>query len=138
MSMRKTAPKPRHAARGRLNRVPEATEVLGYLEQAGGAATEHELARAFGVKRRDRFRLKRVLRELEDGDAPRSRRRRSGAPPSVAVLDVAALDADGEPLARLASEPEDTPPRIRLRPGEAEPTMVSRPATRSTASRNRG
>ena len=48
------------------------------LEQAGGAATEHELARALGVKGRDRFRLKRVLRELEDGGAPRPQRRRSG------------------------------------------------------------
>ncbi len=99
--------------------MPAAADVLGYLEQAGGAASERELARAFGVKGRDRFRLKRVLRELENGEAPRPRRRGSGAPPSVAVLDVAALDADGEPLARLASEPEDTPPGIRLLAGAA-------------------
>jgi ribonuclease R len=119
MSMRKTSSKIRHAVRTRARRVPDAAAVLGYLEQAGGAATEHELARAFGVKGRDRFRLKRVLRELEDGGTPRPRRRRSGAPPSVAVLDVGALDPDGEPLARLTSEPEDTAPRIRLLPGDA-------------------
>ena len=54
------------------------------------------------------------------------RRRRSGAPPSVAVLEVAALDADGEPLARLASEPEDTPPRIRLLAGGARAAAPGR------------
>jgi ribonuclease R len=117
--MRKSSSKIRRAARARRGRVPEPGDVLSYLEQSEGAASEHELARAFGVKGRDRFRLKRVLRELEDGGAPRSRGRRSGAPPSVAVLDVAALDADGEPLARLASEPEGTPPRIRLLAGDA-------------------
>src|SRR5690606_3233992 len=71
----------------------------------------------FGVKRRDRFRLKRVLRELENGGAPQPRRRRSKAP-GVAVLDVAALDADGEPLARLASDSQDVAPRIRVLPGD--------------------
>jgi ribonuclease R len=117
MGMRKTSSKGRQGPRTSRSRVPQAGDVLGYLEQAGGGATEHELARAFGVKRRDRFRLKRVLRELEDGPAPRPRRRSSGAPPSVAVLEVAALDADGEPLARLASEPDDAPPGIRLLSG---------------------
>src|SRR5687767_12103950 len=103
MSMPKISSKIRHAVRTRERRVPDAAAVLGYLEQAGGAATEHELARAFGVKGRDRFRLKRLLRELEDGGTPRPRRRRPGVAPSVAVLDVAALDPDGEPLARLTS-----------------------------------
>src|SRR5690606_6007456 len=114
--MRKTSFKIRHAARAGRSRVPEAGDVLDYLEQAGGAATEHELARAFGVKRRDRFRLKRVLRELENGGAPQPRRHQSKGP-GVAVLDVAALDADGEPLARLASESEEVAPRIRVLPG---------------------
>ena len=117
--MRKSSSKIRHAVRARRRRLPQAADVLGYLEQAGGAVSERELARALGVKGGDRFRLKRVLRELEDGGAPRPQRRRSGAPPSVAVLDVAALDADGEPLARLASEAEDAPPRIRLLAGDA-------------------
>jgi ribonuclease R len=117
--MRKVSPKIRRSPRTRRSRVPERDDVLSYLEQAGGEVSEHELARALGVKGRDRFRLKRVLRELEEVGAPRSRRGKSGAPPSVAVLDVAALDADGEPLARLASEAEDAPPRIRLLPGDS-------------------
>jgi ribonuclease R len=98
--------------------VPDRDDVLSYIEQAGGEVGEHDRVRAFGVKGRDRFRLKRVLRDLESDGAPRARGRKSGAPPSVAVLDVAALDEDGEPLARLASEPEDAPPRIRLLAGD--------------------
>ena len=103
-------------ARASRSGLPARDDVMNYLEQSGGALSEHDLARAFGVKGRDRLRLKRMLRDLgEDGTRPT--RRRSGAPPSVAVLEIAALDADGEPLARLASEPEDTPPRIRLLAG---------------------
>jgi ribonuclease R len=92
---------------------------MNYLEQSQGELSEHDLARAFGVKGRDRLRLKRMLRELgENGRGPAGRRR-SGAAASVAVLEVAALDEGGEPLARLASEPEDMPPRIRLLPGDS-------------------
>ncbi len=116
--MRRVPLKARNARASRSG-LPGRDDVMNYLEQSGGALSEHDLARAFGVKGRDRLRLKRMLRDLgEDGTRP-TRRRRSGAPPSVAVLEIAALDADGEPLARLASEPEDTPPRIRLLTGGA-------------------
>ncbi|HYZ26546.1 MAG TPA: hypothetical protein VE597_06540, partial [Geminicoccaceae bacterium] len=98
--------------------MPDRDDVVSYIEQAGGDVREHDLVRAFGVKGRDRFRLKQLLRDLEGDGSPRPRGRRSRAPPSVAVLDVAALDQDGEPLARLASEPEDAAPRIRLLAGD--------------------
>jgi ribonuclease R len=116
--MRKPSAKTRAGVRTRRDRPPGRDDVLRYLEQTGGALSEHELVRAFGVKGRDRLRLKRLLRELDAGGTL-ARRRRSGAPPSVAVLDVVALDEGGEPLARLAAEPEDAPPRIRLRVGRA-------------------
>jgi ribonuclease R len=117
--MRRTPVKARHSARARRTGLPGREDVIDYLEQSGGDLDEHALARAFGVKSRDRFRLKRMLRELGEERAPRSRRRKSGAAPSVAVLEVATLDEDGEPLARLASEPEDAPARIRLLAGDA-------------------
>jgi ribonuclease R len=115
--MPKASSKARRAPRARRAGLPDRVEVMTFLKQSGGALGEPDLARAFGVKGRDRVRLKRLLREVEDDAGGRPRRRRSGAPLSVAVLEVAALDADGEPLARLASEPEDTPPRIRLLAG---------------------
>jgi ribonuclease R len=115
--MRKSPPKARSAARTRRGRPPGRDDILRYLEDAGGDLSEHDLARAFGLRGRDRLRLKRILRDLEAEGALPGGRRRSGAPPSVAVLDVTALDEGGEPLARLAAEPEDAPPRIRLRIG---------------------
>jgi ribonuclease R len=111
--------KARHAARTRRTGLPGRADIISYLEQTGGTLSEHDLARAFGIKGQDRPRLRRMLHDLEKDDRRPAARRRSGAPPSVAVLEVAALDADGEPLARLASEPEDAPPRIRLLPGDA-------------------
>jgi ribonuclease R len=109
------AHRPARAGRARL---PGRDEILSYLDQAGGKLDERDLMRAFGVKGRDRPRLKRLLRELGAEGGPPARRR-SKAPPGVAVLDVAALDEGGEPLARLASEPADAPPLIRLRAGGA-------------------
>ena len=117
-SPRKSPPKARTSARIRRGRPPGRDDVLRYFEDAGGDLGEHDLARAFGVKGRDRLRLRRLVRDLEtEGALPR--RRRSGAPPSVAVLDVVALDEAGEPLARLAAEADDAPARIRLRAGGA-------------------
>ncbi|MGH6900024.1 MAG: ribonuclease R, partial [Geminicoccaceae bacterium] len=88
--MRKSPPKARSAARTRRGRPPGRDDIRKYLEDAGGDLSEHDLARAFGVRGRDRLRLKRILRDLEaEGALPG---RRSGAPPSVAVLDVTALD----------------------------------------------
>jgi ribonuclease R len=92
---------------------------MNYLGQSQGELSEHDLARAFGVKGRDRLRLKRMLRDLGENGREPAGRRRSGAAASVAVLEVAALDEGGEPLARLASEPEDMLPRIRLLPGDS-------------------
>ena len=49
--MRKSSSKTRHAARTRRRRLPQAADVLGYLEQAGGAA---QRARAGAGVRRQR------------------------------------------------------------------------------------
>jgi ribonuclease R len=114
--MRKPSAKPRSSARTRRGRPPGRDDILRYLEDAGGEISEHDVARAFGLKGRDRLRLRLILHELESQGA-RPRRRRSGAAPSVAVLEVVALDEGGEPLARLAAEREDAAPRIRLRAG---------------------
>jgi ribonuclease R len=115
--MRRVPSKTRQSARARRTGLPGRDDVMSYLEQSGGEVSEHDLARAFGVKGRDRFRLKRMLRDLEEDGRRPAGQRRSNAAPSVAVLEVAALDEGGEPLARLASEPEDAAPRIRLLPG---------------------
>jgi ribonuclease R len=118
--MRRPGPKVRRSGRARRRAgLPDRADIVDYLEHAGSELAERDVARAFGVKGRDRLRLKRMLRELdEDGPRPAGRRRTNAAP-GVAVLEVVALDEGGEPLARLASESEDAPPGIRLRPGSS-------------------
>jgi ribonuclease R len=79
----------------------------GLLAQiaASGTADGRDLARALGVKGRDRTALKRMLRDLEAQgalpDRPAAPRRRDeGGLPPVAVLEVSGMAADGELLAR--------------------------------------
>jgi ribonuclease R len=87
--------------------LPDRDQLLRHIED-NGPGNRRDLARALGVKGRDRTALKRMVRELErDGalpDAPRAspapRRREDGGLPSVAVLEVTGIAADGELLAR--------------------------------------
>jgi ribonuclease R len=115
--------RPRSPAASRL---PSREDLLRHVEANPDQATRRELARAFQVKGADRAELTRMLRELEaSGALPRSRRGRRPAAqgdglPSVAVLEVTAIDADGELIARPAAEAEHDPsaPRgIRLQGG---------------------
>ena len=115
--MRRVPSKTRQSAR--RTRLPGRDDVIGYLEQSGGELSEHDVARAFRIKGRDRLRLKRMLRDLQQDGGRAGRRRRSNPAPSVAVLEVAALDESGEPRARRASAPVDSPPRIRLLASDA-------------------
>jgi ribonuclease R len=103
--------------------MPSRDELLRYVADSPGELSKRDLARAFQIKGQDRTELKRLLRELErDGALARGQRRRvrpQGRLPSVAVLDVAGMDADGELLARPAKSAEDeAPPRILLLDGE--------------------
>ena len=99
--------------------MPGPDEILSYVDESGGDLSRRDLVRAFGLKGRERTKLKRVVRELQDEGALPSRRGRPSGPPRVAVLEVIELDQDGELLARLASEAEDAPPRIHVLAGEA-------------------
>ena len=102
------ARRPRSASAGRL---PSRDDLLQYLERNPDEATVRDLMRAFQLKGQDRTELKRLLRELEPGQAGRGRRRAPapGGLPSVAVLEVTGIDSDGEPLARPAGRAPDDP-----------------------------
>ncbi len=72
-----------------------------------------EIARAFNIRGNDRAALKDLVRALEaEGaiDARRTRRRPAGTLPSVTVLEVDGLDADGALTARPTRWDEDDPP----------------------------
>jgi ribonuclease R len=81
--------------------LPDRDQLLRYMED-NGPGNRRDLARALGVKGRDRTALKRLVRELErDGALPAARREREdGGLPSVAVLEVTGIAADGELSAR--------------------------------------
>jgi ribonuclease R len=99
--------RPRPSAPGRL---PSRDELLRYIEANPDETSRRDLARAFQVKSGERAELTRMLRELEASGALPGRRRspraaaRGDELPSVAVLEVTALDPDGDALARLARD----------------------------------
>ncbi len=103
--------------------LPDRDQLLRFIEDSGGAANKRDLARALGVKGRDKTTLKRMLRELEaDGvlpDTPPTRRRSEvdGQLPSVTVLEVSGIADDGELLARpLRTAESAEPPTILVVP----------------------
>ncbi len=99
---------------------PTKEEVLRFIEESDGRVGKREIARAFGIRGNDRVALKELLRTLDrEGAITRERRRTraAGTLPAVCVLDVVALDRDGELLARPARwDSEDAPPRIFVAP----------------------
>ena len=101
--------------------LPGRDELLAYIEDNPNAASRREIARAFGVRGAGRKLLKNILRSLEeDGLVRRGRKRRlaaSGHLPEVTVVEVVALDDDGDPLARpLDWRGESEPPAIVMLP----------------------
>ena len=115
--------RPRSPATSRL---PSREDLLRYIASNPDQATRRDLARAFQVKGGDRAELTRMLRELEaSGALPGGRPARRPAAqddelPSVAVLEVSAIDADGELIARPAAGAETgsgAPRTVRLQAG---------------------
>jgi ribonuclease R len=100
------------------SRLPSRKQLLSYLADNPDEASFRDLVRAFALRGRERAELREMLRELEPGGGRRPRRAREpGSLPSVAVLEVSALDAEGELLARPSGSAEGLPdplPEIRL------------------------
>ncbi len=107
------------------SRLPSREQLASYLADNPDAATFRDLVRAFALKGRDRALLRERLRELDlDGDRPPRPPREPGSLPAVAVLEVTALDADGELIAQPSGrtrELPDPPPEIRLAPAARGP-----------------
>ena len=99
---------------------PTRDEVLRFVRESPGKVGRREIARAFNIRGNDRAALTELLRSLEEEgalDGRRKRRRPDGTLPSVTVLEVDGLDADGALRARPARwEEPDPPPPITLDP----------------------
>jgi len=104
------------------SRFPTKDAVLAFIRSSTVPVGKREIARAFKLSgSAHREALKDLLRDLEaDGNVERGRNKRMAPPqslPEVAVLEVSAVDPDGELQARpLTWTGEGTPPRIFLLP----------------------
>jgi ribonuclease R len=96
--------------------------VLTFIKESPSTAGKREIARAFHLNGSQREALKKLLSELEnEGQLLRGRGKRfveSGTLPSVTIVEISGLDADGDVLAKPVTWPKDgpTPPRIYMLP----------------------
>ena len=103
-------------------RFPTKEAVLEFIRESPAPVGKREIARAFQLTGDARIALKVLLKELEkEGALERGHGRRLGAPavlPEVAVVDIVAIDGDGETLARAVnSRHEERPqPKIFMQP----------------------
>lgn len=101
---------------------PTKQQVLDFINESPSAVGKREIARAFGLRGPAKIQLKKLLKDLEqDGKLGRRQRRfaSSTSLPDVMVLDVSAIDENGELLARPTRwEGEDQPPKIYLVQGQ--------------------
>lgn len=88
--------------------MPSREDLLRYLAEAPEEITRRELARAFQLKGQERADLRAMIRELEaDGLLARGHKKRvrpEGRLPGVTVVDVVAMDEDGDLLAAPSSK----------------------------------
>ena len=109
----------------RPNGLPSRQEIIDFIAASPSPVGKREIAKAFKIRPADRVALKGLLKDIErTGGEPaapvhRGPRRRFapvGALPEIAVVELYAIDADGEALCRLlGADPEDPgQPRIRL------------------------
>ncbi|MEM8811608.1 MAG: ribonuclease R [Pseudomonadota bacterium] len=107
-----------------VSAVPSRDDVLAFIADNPGQAGKRELAKAFGVKGRDRIALKELLRSMTDDGLLEKRRKRLKRPedlPTVCVLGIYGRDADGELLAvpKRWDDKEKGPPPVVLLPSRA-------------------
>jgi ribonuclease R len=101
---------------------PTREQVLAYIRESPVPVGKREIARAFQITGDRRTELKALLAELsQSGDIDRGRGKRLAPPkalPEIAIVQVSALDADGDLLCHPIEWTEaGPPPRILVRPG---------------------
>lgn len=116
--------------------LPSREEILDFIATSPTPVGKREIARAFKVDPGYRVALKGLIKDIErSGEVERGRKRRLapvGALPEIAVLEITAIDLDGEVTARPVVWPtgEPSPPIIvrenRLGADEVGQRIVAR------------
>lgn len=94
---------------------PTKEQILEWIQDNAKTTSKRDIAKAFGIKGQDRIELKRVLNELRsEGHLTKTRNtiREAGKLQNVELLQVTAIDADGDLFAEPAnwqSEDEHAP-----------------------------
>jgi ribonuclease R len=113
----------------RPNGLPSRQEIVDFIAASPIPVGKREIAKAFKVRPADRVALKGLLKDIErSGPVERTPRRRFapvGALPEIAVVELFAVDAEGEALCRLLGADPDDPdqPHIRLVSAKGDATL---------------
>ena len=135
------ARKKKTAGSGKSAPFPSREQILEFINDSPRPAGKREIARAFQLDAEQKKILKKVLREMQDeGALERGRGRRyggAGSLPSVTVVEISGLDADGAVLARPLNWNSDdgVPPTIIMAPergGRSAPGIGDRLLARLT------
>ncbi len=102
--------------------LPTRQQLLEFIREQPGRVGKREIARAFHLAAENRNILREMIKDLEkSGEIERGHGRRfarPGALPETMVVEISAVDADGELLAKpLTWTEEARPPKIYLAPG---------------------
>jgi ribonuclease R len=109
-----------------MSRIPDRNALLAWLRENPGQTAKRDIARAFGLKGRERVELKHLLAEMADEGLIEKKRRRTrpvGALPPVLVLRVAEIDPDGDLWAEPAEPTDDAAPRVLVHPRRDDPAL---------------
>jgi ribonuclease R len=104
----------------RGGKIPSEAEILDFLNQSKVSVGKREIVRAFGLKGEQKAELKQLLRAMaENGKiSRRGRRVKDGNTlPEVTVLEIVAIDRDGELIGQPVEWDEvasGTPPRVLI------------------------
>ncbi len=103
-------------SRGNMNLSPD--DILSYLSESPEPLTKRQIAEAFGVTGDERIALKDILRDLEkSGRIVKQPGQVYGLPGRLertVVIEITALDPDGDLLARPAEPGQDIEERARI------------------------
>jgi len=102
--------------------LPTRQQLLDFIRESPGRVGKRELARAFHLTGENRSVLREMIKDLEkSGDIERGHGKRfahPGALPDSMVVEISAIDADGELLAKPLTWTDDgRPPKIYMAPG---------------------